>query len=101
MVLVASLAVIVAAFDAVEPIGQEVDHPMRLALLPVGAREVIRRHLLAPGVVMAGVLLIAVGAAIAAASAVGAGVPAELFVLLICWGLNAWLGHRVASRVAS
>lgn len=173
LVLVASVAVIVAAFDAVEPIGQEVDHPMRLALLPVGAREVIRRHLLAPGVLMAGVLLIAVGAAIAAgapadlvgvlalmvvptaalslycaalsvtndpfayvlapamgyvqtgvpvalviigvggpvilaraaarhgASAVAASVPAELFVLLICWGLNAWLGRRVASRVAS
>lgn len=173
LVLVASLAVMVAAFDAVEPIGQEVDHPMRLALLPVGAREVIRRHLLAPEVLMAAVLLIAVGAAIAAgapadlagvlvvmvlptavlslycaalsvtndpfayvlapalgylqtgvpvalliigvgapvilaraaarhgASAVGTSVPAELVVLLICWGLSSWLGHRVSSRVAS
>ena len=77
LVLVASVAVIVAAFDAVEPIGQEVDHPMRLALLPVGAREVIRRHLLAPGVLMAGVLLIAVGAAIAA------GAPADLVGVLV------------------
>ena len=173
LVLVASLAVMVAAFDAVEPIGQEVDHPMRLALLPVGAREVIRRHLLAPEVLMAAVLLIAVGAAIAAgapadlvgvlvvmvlptavlslycaalsvtndpfayvlapalgyvqtgvpvalliigvggpvilaraaarhgASAVAASVPAELVVLLICWGLSSWLGHRVSSRVAA
>ena len=173
MVLVASLAVMVAAFDVVEPIGQEVDHPTRLALLPVGAREVIRRHLLAPAVLMAGVLLIAVGAAIAAGapadlvgvlvvmvlptavlslycaalsvtndpfayvlapaigylqtgvpvalliigvsgpvilaraaarhgtSAVAASVPSELVVLLICWGLNSWLGHRIGSRVSS
>lgn len=173
LVLVASLAVIVAAFDAVEPIGQEVDHPTRLALLPVGAREVIRRHFFAPAVLMAGVLLIAVAAAIAAgapadlvgalvvmvlptaalslycaalsvtndpfayvlapamgyvqtgvpvalviigvggpvilaratarhgASAVAASVLAELLVLLMCWGLSAWLGHRVAGRVAS
>jgi hypothetical protein len=173
LVLVASLAVMVAAFDAVEPIGQEVDHPTRLVLLPVGAREVIRRHLLAPEVLMAGVLLIAVGAAIAAGapadlvgvlvvmvlptavlalycaalsvtndpfayvlapaigylqtgvpvalliigvsgpvilaraaarhgtSAVAASVPSELVVLLICWGLSSWLGHRVSSRVTS
>jgi hypothetical protein len=173
LVLVASLAVMVAAFDAVEPIGQEVDHPTRLVLLPVGAREVIRRHLLAPEVLMAGVLLIAVGAAIAAGapadlvgvlvvmalptavlslycaalsvtndpfayvlspamgyvqtgvpvalmiigvggpallaraaarhgtSPIAVSVPSELVVLLICWGLNAWLGHRVASRVTS
>jgi hypothetical protein len=173
LVLVASLAVMVAAFDAVEPIGQEVDHPTRLALLPVGAREVIRRHLLAPEVLMGGVLLIAVGAAIAAGapaelvgvlvvmllptavlslycaalsvtndpfayvlspamgylqtgvpvalliiavsgpvilaraaarhgtSAIAASVPSELVVLLICWGLNSWLGHRIASRVPS
>jgi hypothetical protein len=173
LLLVASLAVMVAAFDAVEPIGQEVDHPVRLALLPVGAGEVIRRHLVAPVVLMAGVLVIAVGAAIAAgapadlvgvlvvmalptavlslycaalsvtndpfayvlapaigylqtgapvalliigisgpvilaraaarhgASALAASVPSELVVLLICWGLNSWLGHRIASRVTS
>jgi hypothetical protein len=173
LVLVASLAAMVAAFDAVEPVGQEVDHPMRLALLPVGAREVIRRHLVAPEVLMAAVLLIAVGTAIAAGapadlvgvlvvmvvptavlslycaalsvtndpfayvlqpaigylqtgvpvalliigvsgpvilaraaarhggSAVAASVPSEIVVLLICWGLNSWLGHRVSSRVAS
>jgi hypothetical protein len=173
LVLVASLAVMVAASDAVEPIGQEVDHPTRLALLPVGAREVIRRHLRAPAVLMASVLLIAVGAAIAAgapadlvgvlvvmvlptavvslycaalsvtndpfayvlspaigylqtgvpvalliigvsgpvilgsaaerhgSSAVAASVPSELVVLLICWGLNSWLGQRIARRVSS
>jgi hypothetical protein len=173
LVLVASLAVIVAAFDAVEPIGQEVDHPTRLALLPVAAGEVIRRHLRAPAVLMAGVLLIAVGAAIAAGapaalvgvlvvmvlptavlslycaalsvtndpfayvlspaigylqtgvpaallivgvsgpvllaragarhgtSAVAASIPSALVVVLICWGLNSWLRHRISSRVTS
>jgi hypothetical protein len=81
LVLVASLAVMVAAFDAVEPIGQEVDHPTRLALLPVGAREVIRQHLLAPEALMAGVLLIAV------ASAIAAGAPADLVGVLVVMAL--------------
>jgi hypothetical protein len=71
LVLVASFAMMVAAFDAVEPIGQEVDHPMRLGLLPVAAGEVIRRHLVAPVVLMAGVWLIAVVTAIAVGAPVG------------------------------
>ncbi len=71
LVLVASFALMVAAFDAVEPIGQEVDHPTRLGLLPVGAGEVIRRHLIAPVVLMAGVSSIAVVTAVAAGASVG------------------------------
>jgi hypothetical protein len=65
LVLVAAFALMVAAFDAVEPVGQEVDHPMRLGLLPVAPREVIRRHLVAPVALLGGVLLIAVAAVIA------------------------------------
>jgi hypothetical protein len=64
LVLVAAFALMVAAFDAVEPIGQEVDHPMRLGLLPVAPRDVIRRHLVAPVVLLAGVPLIAVAVVI-------------------------------------
>jgi hypothetical protein len=71
LVLVASFALMVAAFDAVEPIGQEVDHPMRFGLLPVAPREVIRRHLVAPVVLMAGVSLIAVATVIAAGASGG------------------------------
>jgi hypothetical protein len=81
LVLVASFALMVAAFDAVEPIGQEVDHPMRLGLLPVAPREVIRRHLVAPVVLMAAVSLIAVATAIAAgASAALVGVVVVMVV---------------------
>jgi hypothetical protein len=76
LVLVASLALIVAAFDAVEPIGQEFDHPTLLSLLPVGARDVIRRHLVAPVVLMVAVWLIGVAAAIAA------GAPGQLVGVL-------------------
>jgi hypothetical protein len=65
LVLVAAFALMVAAFDAVEPIGQEVDHPMRLRLLPVAPREVIRRHLVAPVVLLAGISLVAVAGVIA------------------------------------
>lgn len=168
LLVVASLALMVAAFDAVEPVGQEVDHPTRLSLLPVAARDVIRRHLVASVVVMSAVLLIAAVAATAAgapaqlvgvlivialpaailslccaalsvtndpyayalapqigyvqsglpvalviigvdapvflareaarhgSSPVGAAIGAEFVVLLICWGVVAWLGHRLA-----
>ena len=77
LLIVAALALIVAAFDAVEPIGQEVDHPTRLSLLPVGAGDLIRRSLIAPVVLMAGVSLIALTAAIAA------GAPGRLVGVLI------------------
>jgi hypothetical protein len=77
LVLVASCALIVAAFDAVEPIGQEVDHPTLLGLLPVPADQVIRRHLAAPVVLMAGVSLIAVVTAIAARA------PGDLVAVLV------------------
>ena len=171
LLLVTSFALMVAAFDAVEPIGQEVDHPTRLGLLPVAAGQVIRRHLAAPIVLLAGVSLVALVTAIVAgaperligvlvvmvlpaavlslccaalsvtndpfayvltpeigyvqtgfpvalvvvgvgapvllarqaarhgSSAVGAAFGCELAVLLICVGVIAWLGHRMAKRV--
>jgi hypothetical protein len=71
LVLVAAFALMVAAFDAVEPVGQEVDHPMRLGLLPVAPGELLRRHLVAPVVLMAGVSLIAVASVIAAGGSGG------------------------------
>ena len=77
LVLVAALALLVAAFDAIEPLGQEVDHPTRLTLLPVSARDVTRRHLVAPVVLMGGVSVIAIAAAVAA------GAPGELVGVLI------------------
>lgn len=77
LVLVTSGALMVAAFDAVEPVGQEVDHPTRLGLLPVAPRDVIRRHLVAPVVLMAGVLLVA------AATAIAAGASAALVGVVI------------------
>jgi hypothetical protein len=81
LVLIAAFALMVAAFDAVEPIGQEVDHPMRLGLLPVAPGEVIRRHLVAPVVLMAGVSLIAVATVVAAGGP--GGLVAVVVVMLV------------------
>lgn len=81
LVLVAAFALMVAACDAVEPIGQEVDHPMRLGLLPVAAGELIRRHLVAPIVLMTGVSLIAVVAVLAAG---GSGALVGVVVVMAC-----------------
>ena len=48
-----------------------------------------------------GPVILARAAARHGGSAIAASVPSELVVLLICWGLKAWLGHRVTSRVTS
>jgi len=77
LVLVAAFALMVAAFDAVEPIGQEVDHPTLLGLLPVAPGQVIKRHLAAP------VALMAVVSLIMTATVVLAGAPQGLLTVLI------------------
>jgi hypothetical protein len=60
LVLVAALALLVAGFDAVEPLAQEVDHPTRRDLLPLSPGRLLRHHLFAPTALMLGVLLIGV-----------------------------------------
>jgi hypothetical protein len=62
----------VAALDLVEPLAQEADHPTRLELLPLDAAKISRRHLAAPSVAMAALVLLAgVAAAVVAGSAIG------------------------------
>jgi len=51
--LLAGLCTYVAALDAIEPLAQEVDHPMMLASYPEPAGVVLQRHLAAPVLVMA------------------------------------------------
>ena len=89
LVLVAALALLVAGFDAVEPLAQEVDHPTRRDLLPVLPKQLIRRHLVAPTVLMLGVLLVAVVTALLIARAslvieVGAVIALPTAVLVLC-----------------
>jgi hypothetical protein len=67
LLAVTALALLVAAFDVTEPMAQEVDHPTLRDLHPVDARLLMRRHLAAPLVVMAGVCLVGVLAALAVA----------------------------------
>lgn len=55
----------VAALDLVEPLAQEADHPTRGELLPLLARKLYRRHLIAPGLALSAVVLLAAGAAAA------------------------------------
>jgi hypothetical protein len=65
LVVVAGAALLVAAFDAVEGLAQEADHPIRLETLPVRSGLLVVRHLGVPTVVMLGVVTIAVGGALA------------------------------------
>jgi hypothetical protein len=52
MIVVAALALYVAAFDAAEPIAQEVDHPTRWESYPTEPGRVLLQHLPATFVVM-------------------------------------------------
>ena len=70
LVLIAGLALLVAALDAVEPLAQEMDHPTRRDLLPVPATQLIRTHLGAPIALMIAVCALAL-VAIAAAGGSG------------------------------
>ena len=89
LVLVAALALLVAGFDAVEPLAQEVDHPTRRDLLPVLPKQLIRRHLVAPTALMLGVLVVAVATALLITRAglvleVGAVIALPTALLVLC-----------------
>lgn len=66
LVVVAGVAMLLVALDAVEPLAQEIDHPTRRSLLPLGTRALLRPHLVAPGLVLVAVGLIGVAGALAA-----------------------------------
>ena len=52
LVLLAGLCTYVAGLDVIEPLAQEVDHPMMLASYPEPAGVILQRHLVAPVIVM-------------------------------------------------
>ena len=66
---------LVAALDVIEPLSQEADHPLRADTLPVRSAELFRRHLAAPALVLAALLLLG-----AVAAAVVSGDPVALEV---------------------
>jgi hypothetical protein len=66
LVVVAGVAMLLIAFDAVEPLAQEIDHPTRRSLLPLRTRALLRSHLVAPAVVLVAAGLIGVAADAAA-----------------------------------
>lgn len=88
------IILLVAAFDLVEPLAQEVDHPLRRDLLPVAPESLISRHLIAPVIAMGFVILLGVIAATAlggAGTALGVGavmIVPTAFVLLCCAALS-------------
>lgn len=65
LVVVATLALWVAALDAVEPLSQEVDRTDRLSSFPHAEGWILVRHLIVPAVVMVAVALIGLAVALA------------------------------------
>jgi hypothetical protein len=62
LVLVAGLALWAAALDVIEPLAQELDHPDRWAGYPVAPGDLLTRHLVGPGLALAVVACIPIGA---------------------------------------
>jgi hypothetical protein len=95
LVALAGVVMLLPAFDVVEPLAQEVDHPLRRNLLPVKPESLILHHLIAPAVAMGLVLLAAVIAATAlggSGTALGVGavmIVPTAFVLLCCAAISA------------
>ncbi|MEX0768707.1 MAG: hypothetical protein WD029_09565 [Microthrixaceae bacterium] len=52
LILLAGVCTYVAALDAIEPLAQEVDHPMMLSSYPEPAGLILQRHLVVPVLVM-------------------------------------------------
>lgn len=94
LVIVAGLALLVAAFDAIEPLAQEIDHPTRRALLPVEAKALLRAHLLAPAAVM---LMTALIGALAGFAVTGDGLELEVGLALV---LPAAAGALVGAAIS-
>jgi hypothetical protein len=94
LVALAGVVMLLPAFDVVEPLAQEVDHPLRRDLLPIKPEALILHHLIAPAVAMGAVLLAGVVAATAlAGSSTALGVGAVMivptaFVLLCCAAIS-------------
>jgi hypothetical protein len=61
LVVLAGLALLVAALDAIEGLAQEADHPTRSSTLPVGRGWLVLRHLAVPMVLMLVVGVVGVG----------------------------------------
>jgi hypothetical protein len=76
MILVAGGALYIAALDAIEGLAQEIDHPDRRDSFPAPAGALHLRHLVAPSVVLALVILVGVAAAAAVS-----GDPGEAFAV--------------------
>jgi hypothetical protein len=95
LIALAGIALLVAALDLVEPLAQEVDHPLRRDLVPVKPASLIQQHLVAPVATMSVVTMLGALTAVAlgsATTAAGVGVVMVVptaFVLLCCAALSA------------
>jgi hypothetical protein len=69
LIALAGGALLVAAFDAIEGLAQEADHPPRSRTLPLATGALVIRHLAVPATVM----LVVAGVGVVVAAALGAG----------------------------
>ena len=65
LLLLAAVCLFLAALDAIDPLGQDVDRPERWGTFPIPDGKLLLRHLIAPTGVMVLVGLVALGTAVA------------------------------------
>lgn len=97
--LVAALALYLAAYDAVEPLAQEIDHPSRWDAIPEPQGRVLLQHLPAAGVVMLILCGIATATALLLVPASVVGSLAPVMILPIAVG--ATVGAAISSAMGA
>lgn len=97
--LVGALTLYLAAYDAVEPLAQEVDHPSRWDAIPEPQGRVLLQHLPAAAVVMLVLVLIAAAAALVLVPANVVLALAPMFVLPVAIG--ATVGAAVSTSMGA
>jgi hypothetical protein len=71
LAVIPGVLLLIAALDVIEPLAQEADHPTRTEGLPIAAGDLFRLHLLAPGLILAFLMVVAaVVAAVVSGSAI-------------------------------
>ncbi len=91
-------ALYIAALDVVEPLAQEVDHPLLLWSIPMPRGDVLMRHIVGPTLVMTGLGIVAGVAALLAGFQAAVGLGAVVLVVPAALAAVAGAALSVASE---
>lgn len=94
MILVAGLCTYVAALDAIEPLAQEIDHPLLVDSYPHERGDLFQRHLIVP------VLVLLTGLVLSAAVVLALGAPVDADIVAAITVVTASLAGVAGAAVS-